>query len=144
LQEFILEEANRLNLILTDFLNLSRLKEPHVEPVDVGAVLDKTISNLQNRGIPDISITMHIPPDIPVIETDSDLLYQALLNLGINALEAVESTVSSTAGTLWLKIQDNGIGIPEDNKNQIFEPFFTTKEKGTGLGLSITHNIIQA
>ena len=161
LQQFILEEANRLNLILTDFLNLSRLKEPHIEPVDIGAVLDKTISSLQNRGIPDISITMHISPDIPVIETDSDLLYQALLNLGINALEAVESrcqqddsfnctegkvvfTVSSNTETLWLKIQDNGIGIPENSKQQIFEPFFTTKEKGTGLGLSITHNIIQA
>jgi hypothetical protein len=76
-------------------------------------------------------------------------MQQVFLNLILNALQAcgrgghITISTSSENGTVLIRIQDDGPGIPEDVANRIFEPFFTTKEKGTGLGLSITHTIIE-
>jgi len=96
----------------------------------------------------------------PEINVDRDLLYQLLLNLTINAIDAVkercrtntnfrcsDGTVVLTFrvddGVLNLSVSDNGIGIPEENAQKIFDPFYTTKETGTGLGLSISNNIAE-
>ncbi len=161
LKTYILEEVTRLNNILSDFLSLSRLREPTREPVDIEALIDKVILNVENRTTITLQIEKHISTQLPPLESDAGLLYQALLNLGINAVEAIEVRcqqdtqfdcnqgiirfdVSYHKQQFLIRISDNGIGIPPELKDNIWEPFFTTKDKGTGLGLSITHNIVQS
>jgi signal transduction histidine kinase len=81
---------------------------------------------------------------------DADMIYQALLNLFINGMQAmpdggvIDVTVESGDDAVWLYIEDNGDGVPPSVMEKIWDPFFTTKEKGTGLGLGIVKNIIEA
>ena len=78
------------------------------------------------------------------------MLYQAFLNLLINAMQAmpgggnINVTVNSTSDHITVRIEDEGDGIPEDMLDKIWDPFLTTKEKGTGLGLGIVKNIIES
>ncbi|MCL4538295.1 MAG: ATP-binding protein [Bacteroidetes bacterium] len=160
LKQFIVDEADRLNKILTDFLSLSKLRAPKNENVSLQEILEKArAAILSTAGNIDVEIS---PRSIPAtISTDHDLMYQLLFNLGINAVEAIkercksdndfdcaEGIVSFSAasgeGGLEISVSDNGIGISEDNRDKVFEPFYTTKDTGTGLGLSISHNIADA
>ncbi len=104
---------------------------------------------------------VHVEVKIDVtgpVEIDTYFLGQALLNLSLNAVEAVESRLrkdkaapnvveieSQLLPASWqITIRDSGVGIPAENQERMFDPFFTTKEKGTGLGLAITHAIVTA
>ncbi len=84
------------------------------------------------------------------IMADFDMLYQAFLNLLINAIQAMQNggtifiKISSTGNAVTILIEDEGEGIPDNLTAKIWDPFFTTKEKGTGLGLVIVKNIIEA
>ena len=88
--------------------------------------------------------------ELPLFESSPEALKQILLNLALNALQAMPEggrlTVRTALkdGKVWLSVEDTGPGIPEDIRRRIFEPFFTTKPEGTGLGLSITHNLVKA
>ena len=88
--------------------------------------------------------------DLPQITADSDMLYQAFLNILINAMQAMSEGgiihVKIRSGDNAVKIffEDDGDGIPEDLLEKIWDPFFTTKAKGTGLGLGIVKNIIES
>ena len=81
---------------------------------------------------------------------DGDMLYQAFLNLLINAMQAMKAggvidvTIETGEGAIWIYIEDEGEGVTESALDKIWDPFFTTKEKGTGLGLGIVKNIIEA
>jgi two-component system sensor histidine kinase HydH len=81
---------------------------------------------------------------------DADMLYQAFLNVFINAMQAMpdggDITVKakSTNNSLWIAVEDHGGGIADKDMEKIWDPFFTTKDKGTGLGLGIVKNIIEA
>jgi signal transduction histidine kinase len=87
---------------------------------------------------------------LPIIQADGDMLYQAFLNLFINAMQAMPdggdiAVWAKTAnGSLWIAVEDQGSGISEDAMEKLWDPFFTTKDKGTGLGLGIVKNIIEA
>ena len=161
LKNYIIEEADRLNNILSDFLNLSRLKPPSTSLVQLDYIIDQVIINIESRSHNNFEFKKEIPVEIDKIESDSQLLYQSLLNLAINAYDAVEERciqdktfdcksgfinfkVEKDKKNIYISVLDNGIGIDDDNAKKILEPFFTTKESGTGLGLSITYNIIQA
>jgi len=161
LKEYIVEEANRLNRILTDFLNLSRIKEPTLTSTHMEELIERVLVALETQPEFPITIQKEIYLQPPVISSDPQLLYQALLNLGMNALDSIrircqqESDFDCQSGIIEFKVDregeeiiitvaDNGIGIAPSDRQKIFEPFFTTKESGTGLGLSITHNIVQA
>ena len=155
-----MDEADRLNKILTDFLSLSKLRSPKNENVSLQEILEKVrAAILSTAGNIDVQIS---PRSIPAtVSTDHDLLYQLLFNLGINAVEAIKErcksdndfdctdgivsfSAASGEGGLEISVSDNGIGISEDNREKVFEPFYTTKDTGTGLGLSISHNIAEA
>jgi signal transduction histidine kinase len=159
LKQFIVDEADRLNKILTDFLRLSKLKTPRMQDVPLQNLLEKVQSALAVAAGEIYVGVNHSVPEI--ILTDPELLYQLLFNLGINALDAIKercrsdrsftcsqgTVIISTAlqdGRFDISVSDNGIGIPKKNQDMIFEPFYTTKESGTGLGLSISHNIAEA
>jgi two-component system NtrC family sensor kinase len=100
-----------------------------------------------------VRIVQELDSDLPLINADPNRLNQVLVNLIINAVDAMEGKGTLTLRTfqqplvkkIVLEVIDTGMGIPSENLSKIFEPFFTTKEvgKGTGLGLSTVYGIVQ-
>ena len=145
------EEAARLNNIITDFLNYARPREPIFQPCRLEEIMKK---NLQALG-PQIdaqnyTVVKDIHPALPDIQADADMLYQAFLNLLLNAMQAmpeggeIRIRITPADDRLIIQITDQGPGIPEDVMEKIWDPFFTNKKIGTGLGLGIVRNIIEA
>jgi two-component system sensor histidine kinase HydH len=149
----ILEEATRLSLILTDFLDFARPKSPASSPVDVRNIVAR-VRNILEHEIVSRKVswleTVEESEYEPIILGDSDLLYQAFLNITMNAFEfmdeggAFEITIQTEESTVRITFADDGHGIKKENLNKIFTPFFTTNQMGTGLGLAVTHNIVTA
>ncbi len=162
LKRFIIEEANRLNRVLSDFLNLSRIRPPQYIGVNLPALINRLQLSLENeQKEADFSFLSHIEPDCRRMMTDPDLLFQSLLNLGLNSIAAIndrcrketsfecrhgriEIFVSTLGNYHLIRFCDNGCGIPEEIQDSVFDPFFTTKPAGTGLGLAIVKQIIEA
>jgi signal transduction histidine kinase len=96
-----------------------------------------------------IKIELQKAPDLPEVEHDSDQIHQVVLNLLLNAVQAVERTgtvrveIGSRDGFATVVVGDTGRGIPAQNLPNIFRPFYTTKGGGTGLGLSLAHRIVE-
>jgi signal transduction histidine kinase len=149
--EIIIEESDRLNNIITDFLNFAKPKMPNLAPCRVEEVLDRNItflaSQLKKQGY---IIKKHYDNNLPKIMADSAMLYQAFLNILINSMQAmpgggeIHIQLTSKDDLITITFEDEGEGIPKDVMEKIWEPFFTTKEMGTGLGLGIVKNIIEA
>lgn len=148
----IFEESTRLSNILTDFLEFARPKSPDLRSIDVRDVTARVRHNLDEeiiqRGV-HWSETAANGVE-PKIMGDSDQLYQAFLNIIINAFDAMERngeiaiSITPLNGSVKVDFIDNGRGIKKEHLENIFTPFFTTNEMGTGLGLSVVHNIITA
>jgi signal transduction histidine kinase len=149
--DIIIEESNRLNDIITDFLNYARPREPNLFPCRAADIIDKNIEylswQLKEQGF---NIHLQYDPDLPIIRADADMLYQAFLNVLINAMQAmpdggdIDITVKGGDNNLWIAFEDQGPGIKTEAMEKMWDPFFTTKDKGTGLGLGIVKNIIEA
>ncbi len=149
--DIIIEESGRLNNIITDFLNFARPRQPNFVACRVEEILEKNLKFIEaeakNKGY---RLDTHYAPDLPEIMADKDMLYQAFLNILINAMQSMPNggdlQIGITTEDDRVKIQflDEGQGIGEEINAKIWDPFFTTKEKGTGLGLGIVKNIIQA
>lgn len=147
----IVTEARRLNNIITDFLDYARPKEPNRSPCRIDAVINRNIlfldQQIRENGY---RITPFFDKDIPEIMADGDMLYQAFLNLLINAMQSmpdggsIRIMIRCLEKDLWLTIEDEGPGVSKTVMEKVWDPFFTTKEKGTGLGLGIVKNIIEA
>ena len=98
-----------------------------------------------------VTLASAVAPDLPPITVDGSQITQALLNLMLNALHAVDSGGTITSGAAltpddrWLElwVEDDGPGVPDEQRSKIFDPFFTTHEKGPGLGLAIVHRIVE-
>lgn len=151
LPDIIVEESNRLNDILTDFINFARPREANMHITTIEEVINKNISFLEPRLLETgAKIDVEYGPNLPPIYADEAMLYQALLNIFMNGLQAKEEdaiihvTVSSGSDNIMIFIDDNGPGVAQDVLDRVWDPFFTTKEKGTGLGLGIVKNIIEA
>jgi signal transduction histidine kinase len=152
----IRKEIDRLNEIVVRFLNFARPEEPQFQPVDIYGLLMDTLNllmaRIKNSGI---QLEPSLSPDLPPVQGDPKQLDQVLLNLLLNAIEAmprggtlrVRSAVRAVPETqgkvLQLVIQDTGPGIKEQDRAYLFDPFFTTKDGGTGMGLSIAYSIVQ-
>ncbi|HDM78967.1 MAG TPA: GHKL domain-containing protein [Deltaproteobacteria bacterium] len=150
----IMEEATRLNAILTEFLDFARPKTIQRSECNIEEVLERNISFLE----PElkrlhIEVEKQYETNGKVLEADPDLLYRAFLNIFNNALQAMPEggklqirTFIEENGNRNLKIliSDSGRGVTEEHLQKIFKPFFTTREKGTGLGLAIVTNIIES
>ena len=150
LADVVVQEANRLNSIVTDFLNFARPQAPNFMPCRVDEVIEKNLTFLA----PEINkhghrIHKRFSTDTPEIEADPGLLYQAFLNILINAMQAMPESgdiyieLSAHKHTLTILFTDEGSGIPDETLNRIWEPFFTSKDKGSGLGLPIVKKIIE-
>ena len=152
----IMKEIDRINEMITRFLNFARPEEPLFQKIRVGELIKDTVNllavKLKNGGIHlDLSLTEEYPP----MDGDPKQLAQVVLNLLLNAVEAMPQggtlTIRSAVKVnpddlkefLQLIIKDTGHGISEKDRPYLFDPFFTTKSGGTGLGLSIVYSIIQ-
>jgi signal transduction histidine kinase len=149
--DIIVEEANRLNDIITDFLNCARPRTPNLTPSVITDILEKNIgflgSQLESKGI---QVQTSYPDHVPPLLLDPDMLYQAFLNVLINAMDAmpqggkIDIQLCTDEHSLSILFFDQGTGIVPEIQNSIWDPFFTTKEKGTGLGLGIVKSIVEA
>jgi signal transduction histidine kinase len=150
LADVIVEEANRLNGIVTDFLNFARPPTPNLTTCRVEEILEKNLRflapEINSKGY---TVYQEVSPDIPEIQADPGLLYQAFLNVLINAMQAMPDggkilvKVSVRAKMLQVDFMDKGPGISEEMLGKIWDPFFTTKDKGSGLGLPIVKKIVE-
>jgi signal transduction histidine kinase len=148
----IVEEANRLNDKVTEFLDFARPRVPQLRPCDLEVVLDRGLEFLE----PEIHrLGIEVNRDYLLrgrtLVADPDLLYQAFLNLLLNAIQAMPEggrlTVSTQPGPQGrggeISFADTGEGIKPESLKKVLNPFFTTKERGSGLGLPIVKSIIE-
>ena len=148
-----LSEVNRINDILTGLLSFSRQNDPVKREFDLTIMIDYIIQFVRNTQIKkQVNFITKYEKSPLFIVADQDQLKQVVLNVVLNAIEAVpeegfiriEIQSSVTEGNIYYHIivTDNGTGINEEQLEKIFDPFFTTKKEGTGLGLSISYGII--
>jgi PAS domain S-box-containing protein len=142
------ERLDVLNDLLQDLLLFARPKEPKTAPVAVRPLLEDTVHQLK-RDPGMFGVEVAVGGDSPTVKADAGQLQRALLNLLINAGQAMQGagriaiTVQASDGACRITFQDTGPGIPADVRERIFEPFFTTKHRGTGLGLPTSRRIIE-
>ena len=154
-KEAILKEIQAQSLRVTeainDLLQFSKPVKIHPQPGDLNQLINSLVQDLKNHtNNKMIRCQKFLDPKIPVFPFDANQLERVLMNIGINAIQAIPEKGTITFRTRFLpdkgkveiSIKDNGVGIPPENLSKIFRPFFTTKHQGTGLGLAICHNII--
>ncbi|WP_434300417.1 ATP-binding protein [Corallococcus exiguus] len=158
--DVIVEEVNRLNGVVTAFLDYSRPLKQNFGPTDLNEVVTRTMRLIQNDMPPTAELAVELDLRLPRSEGDAEQLKQVLINLVQNAVQALGSQpgritvrtekperfgdLRSAGGEfVEVRVSDDGPGIPADQQTHIFVPFFTTKQKGTGLGLAICQRIVK-
>jgi signal transduction histidine kinase len=144
----VLSAVEQMDDLLTRFLRFAKSDEFNLMDVYVNSLI-KQVINLASFQIKNQSIGVSLGlAKLPPVKADRAMIQQALLNLILNAVEAMPEggtlTVSSRSenGSIIVDVKDTGNGISEGIKDKIFDPFFTTKDEGTGLGLSIVYNVV--
>jgi len=147
--DIIQKESRRLNRLLTSFLEFAKPRQPELQVVEVGEILDSVVTLVRHScDASRLELRTHTEPGLLLLECDPEQLKQVLINLVMNACQAMpiggivllEARRNGTS--INIDVQDQGGGIDENNLEKIFDPFFTTKESGTGLGLSVAHQIV--
>ncbi len=148
----------RIDKVITELLGYARERELELRKVEVPKVIDQAMELLRyDHRIRNVRLESEFVPGLPPAWIDADAVQQVLVNLVVNALDAMDGQggIQITAaprrdasGQRWVVISlaDTGPGVPEDIVPRLFDPFFTTKEpgKGTGLGLSVSHQLVAA
>jgi two-component system, NtrC family, sensor histidine kinase HydH len=165
--EIIVEEVNRLNKVVSDFLDYARPYDGKPGPTDVNQVTERVATLLSSTLMAsNVTLTLDLKPNLPPARIDPEVLRQVLWNLCLNAIQAMADSpvrqltlhsaevlqatpVPAAAGqqardVVEITVRDTGPGIAPADLDRIFIPFFTTKEQGTGLGLSICQRLIRA
>ncbi|MBE2248206.1 MAG: GAF domain-containing protein [Myxococcus sp.] len=157
--EVIVEEVNRLNGVVTAFLDYARPLKQNFGPTDVNEVVTRTLRLIQNDLPANVTLKEELAPDLARVDGDAEQLKQVLINLVQNAAQAVGDRPGEVViktlkperfgdfrqpDSIEIHVTDSGPGIPADQQLNIFVPFFTTKEKGTGLGLAICQRIVKS
>lgn len=143
-------EINRLDYIISQFLQAIRPTRPELKPVSLNDILLDTLTllgpEIENR---DVTLSQNFAEDLPNAPLDEVQVKQALVNLIKNAIQAMTqggaltlTTIAETDG-VWVYVADTGGGIPQEKINRIFQPYFTTKKEGSGLGLMIVQRIVR-
>lgn len=162
LLDTIEESALRCKRITQSLLDFSMSSRGTLRPLSINEVIEKVVTLIEHElSLQNIAIQKDLPPDLPQVLGDPQLLQQVIFDIITNASRAIQSKsdkkekkgliaiktdYETQKNTVSISISDTGIGIPKENLERIFEPFFTTDEspdQGTGLGLSIAHSIIR-
>ena len=161
-QRVVPRELERINSIVDRLLDLARPVRLSFEPVRVPRVLERVLELYDNQiSSKAIRVVREYARDLPAIEADPEYLYRVFVNLVANALDAMSpggrlglragwsdggatrfSARRSSQRFIDVEVEDDGIGIPDAERDRIFNPFFTTKETGTGLGLALSYKIV--
>ncbi|RPH52681.1 MAG: two-component sensor histidine kinase [Desulfobacteraceae bacterium] len=149
--DIIVEEAIRLNSIITDFLDFAKPRQPNLTSCRIENILEKNLTSLapqfEEKGC---FVEKQTASFLPEILADSNMLYQAFLNILINGMQSMPRGgkifvgITSYNDGVNIIFEDEGPGIPDELLKKVWDPFFSTKDKGTGLGLGIVKNIIEA
>jgi len=152
--EYIIQEVDRLNRIVTDILTFSRQSQAFFSKQDINKLINQVLDFLDASYFVQLKCTAKrdLAKNLPLVAIDADLIKQVLLNVIQNACYFMEKRAVRRLNiksyqkdqSVVIEIEDTGPGIPPENLDKIFEPFFTTRAKGTGLGLSISKNIIES
>jgi two-component system sensor histidine kinase HydH len=154
LLDVITEEVNRLNRVVSQFLDYARPYNPELRPRPINAVIEKAMTLIESdRRFALIHVQLELHPHLPPVPMDQEQIHQVILNIALNAIEAMPEggtlTIrtsrieSDTGDAVGISIRDTGMGIRREAVRQIFTPFFTTKERGVGLGLAVCQRIIR-
>jgi signal transduction histidine kinase len=151
----VIQELDRIEQIITGLLMFARPPQAKSQACDVHQVVERTLDllDLQFRDAK-VSVTRELAGDLPLVIADPDLLQQVILNLCLNAIQAMpqggELTVTTSVrryrtrrSLVDVSVADTGAGIPKELMEKIFDPFFTTRSMGTGLGLPISVQIVR-
>ena len=152
--KIIEKETNRCKTIIENLLKFARQERVEFEEVDIPQVVTDAFAIVDHQlGINSIRVEQEIEEGIPPCQGNANQLQQVLMNLMINAQQAMAGTAGKVRlsarkdghGGIELRVSDTGPGIPPEIRNKIFDPFFTTKPagQGTGLGLSVTYGIVK-
>jgi signal transduction histidine kinase len=145
----IKKECNRVNRLLSDLLDFGRPREPQLQTVRVSDIMDSvvTLANplAQRQGV---RLVTSLSSEYSV-RVDPVQMQQVLLNLTLNAIQAmpcggsVKLSSFAEGSTVNIDVQDEGVGIRQEDFKKVFDPFYTTKERGIGLGLPVAHQIVK-
>jgi signal transduction histidine kinase len=150
---YISSEVNRMNALVTRFLDFARPHKLEQRAEQIPPLLERALKAARDRW-PEakVEVERHFAPNLPDVTLDADLMERVFTNLALNAYEAMgpgggklrvaAAPNSDGKGGVEITFQDTGPGIPPELRDQIFNPFFTTKESGVGLGLSIVSKIV--
>ncbi|MEW6365811.1 MAG: cache domain-containing protein [Acidobacteriota bacterium] len=148
----IVNETLRCRKIVKGLLDFARQTQPHKQSLSLNRVVEDVLALVRNQAsFRNAVIKTDLDPSVPSIMADMDQMRQVVLNIVLNAADAIPNNgeirirtgVAADLKMVELHIQDNGPGIPDEIKDKLFEPFFTTKKTGTGLGLSIAYGIVE-
>ncbi|MFQ5847018.1 MAG: ATP-binding protein [Candidatus Methylomirabilales bacterium] len=144
-------EARRLNRLLTDFLRFARPRPPNLVSCNVNALAEETLEALRyDEAAKGKEIRRALNPLVPSLLVDADQIKQALWNIALNALQAMDDggtlslSTSSSDGKVLITVEDTGRGIPREELGKVFEPFYSRKPDGLGLGLAIALRVVEA
>jgi PAS domain S-box-containing protein len=162
--EIIESSARRGSSLTRQLLTFARKTETIVKPVNVNALIDETLHLFQRSVTKEIAVVTNLTPELATVSGDDGQIQQAILNLFLNARDAMPAGGTLTITTsvtiadahttsqfssikpgpfVVIRISDTGHGIDRAIQNRVFEPFFTTKDSGTGLGLSVVYGVVQ-
>jgi two-component system, NtrC family, sensor histidine kinase HydH len=148
----MIQEVDRLNRVISELLDFARPTDLSRSITELPPLIDRSIQLIQQEAAnQNIRIQPQIADDLCPVLVDADRIAQCLLNIYLNAIQAMEEggtlTVRCHRGDnrqVLIAVSDTGPGITTDHLSMIFDPYFTTKNKGTGLGLAIVHKIAEA
>ena len=149
--DIIGKEIQRLDTVVNGFLKFARPDELKLQPVRLAGIISEVMTTLgPEADRMRIALKCECPNDLPEINADPAMLLQALLNLSLNACQAMPNggtlrvaCRAASRARVEIDVEDTGVGIPPEHLQKIFDLYFTTKEKGSGIGLSLVYRIVQ-
>jgi two-component system sensor histidine kinase HydH len=151
--EIMVQEVERLNRVIGQLLEFARPMKLNKVQTSIHEVITYSLTMIQKQAQDKgVAINTNLSPNLKDVSIDADRISQVLLNLYLNAIEAmdhggtlrIDCSLDEESGRVTIVISDTGAGIKRKDLVHVFDPYFTTKQSGTGLGLAIVHRIIEA
>jgi len=148
--KFIVEETNRINKVVSNFLDCARPPKPHRQKVSLNNLIDRMLQLASDEVRKNnIEVVKEYDHSLARVSLDPSQFQQLFLNLLLNSIQAMPQggelkvNTGEEDGQVKIVFSDTGKGIPPEIRGKIFDPFFTTRKEGSGLGLSIVHKVVE-